>query len=128
MRPSAFSSVRFSANRSSAGGTLTVSNGATLSIGGTNGFPSNYNTVTLGATSTVIYAGSNQTVSNRSYGHLTLNGSGTDADGSTGQFFQLLAHTHIQIALIMLRIMNQCTQTLVDRMTYYSCAHTQAHL
>ena len=50
--------------------------GATLSIGGTNTFPSNYSTVTLGTTSTVNYSGTNQTVSNQSYGHLTLSGSG----------------------------------------------------
>src|SRR5262249_44335727 len=63
--------------RSGAGGTLTVSNGAFLKIGGTNTFPSNYSTHTLGATSTVEYEGTNQTVTNESYGHLTLSGSGT---------------------------------------------------
>ncbi len=67
----------YTANRSTAGGTLTVANGATLKIGGTNGFPLNYSTHTLGSTSTVEYSGTNQTVSNESYGHLTLSGSGT---------------------------------------------------
>lgn len=67
----------FTGNRGSAGGTLTVSNGATLKIGGTNGFPSNYSSNTLGATSTVEYSGTSQTVANHSYGHLTLSGSGT---------------------------------------------------
>ena len=34
----------YTANRATSGGTITVSNGATLKIGGTNGFPSNYAT------------------------------------------------------------------------------------
>jgi hypothetical protein len=67
----------YTMNRSSSGGTLTVSNGATLKIGGTNSFPSNYSTHTLGATSTVEYSGTDQRVSNESYGNLTLSGSGT---------------------------------------------------
>jgi hypothetical protein len=64
-------------NRSAAGGTLTVSNGATLKIGGTNTFPTNYSTHTLGATSTVEYSGTAQNVSAETYGHLTTSGSGT---------------------------------------------------
>lgn len=67
----------FTMDRSASGGTLTVSNGATLKIGGTNSFPTNYATHTLGATSTVEYSGTNQTVTAESYGHLTLSGSGT---------------------------------------------------
>ena len=67
----------FTLNRSSSGGILTVSNGATLKLGGTTTFPSSYATVTLGATSTVEYSGTNQTVTNQAYGHLTLSGSGT---------------------------------------------------
>jgi len=70
----------FTINRSAAGGTLTVSNGATLKIGGTNSFPTNYNTHTIGATSTVEYAGANQSVSvlagTAGYGHLIISGSG----------------------------------------------------
>jgi len=65
------------ANRSAAGGTLTVSNGATLKIGGSNSFPTQYTTHTLGATSTVEYYGTSQTVTAESYGHLTLSGTGT---------------------------------------------------
>lgn len=65
----------FTINRSASGGTLTVSNGATLKIGGTNTFPSNYATHTLGATSTVEYSGAAQTVSAESYGNLTVSGS-----------------------------------------------------
>ena len=70
----------FTANRSAAGGTITVANGATLKIGGTNGFPANYSTRTIGATSTVDYSGANQSILNLAapgYGNLTLSGSGT---------------------------------------------------
>ena len=70
----------FTANRTAAGGTITVANGATLMIGGTNGFPTNYTTRTIGATSTIVYSGTNQSVLNLAapgYGNLTLNGSGT---------------------------------------------------
>jgi hypothetical protein len=71
----------FTANRTAAGGTLTVSNGATLSIGGTNTVPSNYSTHSIGATSTINYAGTTQSVivlnSSQNYGHLTISGSGT---------------------------------------------------
>jgi hypothetical protein len=66
----------FTINRSASGGTLTVSNGATLKIGGTNSFPINYATHSLGATSTVEYSGAAQTVTTESYGHLILSGSG----------------------------------------------------
>src|SRR6185503_19647846 len=67
----------FTLARTAAGGTITVSNGAFLKIGGTNTFPANYTTHTLDATSTVDYNGSNQTVASETYGHLTLSGSGT---------------------------------------------------
>jgi uncharacterized repeat protein (TIGR01451 family) len=67
----------FTMNRSASGGTLTVSNGATLKIGGTNSFPTNYATHSLGTTSTVEYNGTTQTVTAESYGHLTLSGSAT---------------------------------------------------
>jgi hypothetical protein len=71
----------FTANRASAGGTLTVSNGATLKIGGTNTLPSNYSTHTIGATSTLEYSGTTQSVvvlnSAQDYGNLTFSGSAT---------------------------------------------------
>jgi hypothetical protein len=71
----------FTANRLTAGGTLTVSNGAKLKIGGANTIPSNYNTHSIGATSTVEYGGASQTVallnSAQDYGHLTISGAGT---------------------------------------------------
>ncbi|HVI47043.1 MAG TPA: hypothetical protein VM802_19355 [Chitinophaga sp.] len=69
----------FTANRGTtvAGGALTVSNGATLKIGGTSSFPLNYGTVSLSLTSTVEYAGTNQSVAAQTYGNLTLSsGSG----------------------------------------------------
>ena len=76
----------FSANRSSAGGTLTVSNGATLKIGGTGTLPSNYSTHSIGATSTIEYAGTTTSVaalnSSQSYGNLTISGSGTTTSAS----------------------------------------------
>ncbi|AXY73918.1 hypothetical protein D3H65_07955 [Paraflavitalea soli] len=66
----------FTANRGTtvAGGSITVSNGATLRIGGTNGFPANYATYTLSLTSTVEYAGNAQSVAALTYGNLTLSG------------------------------------------------------
>lgn len=71
----------FTINRAAAGGTLTVSNGATLKIGGTNTLPSNFNTHSIGATSTIDYSGSSQTVatlnSAQKYGNLLTSGSGT---------------------------------------------------
>ena len=70
-----FDLAGFTANRASAGGTLTVSNNATLKIGGTNTFPTNYTTTTLVVASTVEYSGTNQTVANESYGNLKLSSS-----------------------------------------------------
>jgi hypothetical protein len=70
----------FTANRTAAGGTITVANGATLTIGGTSTFPANYTTHTLGATSSVVYNGTNQSVAAEAapgYGNLVLSGSGT---------------------------------------------------
>jgi hypothetical protein len=71
-----FNLATLTANRGAAGGTISVSNGATLEIGGTNTFPGNYTTTTLGATSTVLYDGTAQTVAARNYGNLTLATSG----------------------------------------------------
>jgi len=57
------------------GGSFTVSNGATLKIGGTNTFPANYASITLPLTSTVEYSGTNQAVAAATYGNLTLSSS-----------------------------------------------------
>ena len=62
----------YSANRTTTGGSITVSNNTTLKIGGTNTFPINYTTITLAVAGTVEYSGTNQTVSNQLYGNLKL--------------------------------------------------------
>ncbi len=71
----------FTCNRSTAGGLLTLSNNATLKIGGTNTLPSNYSTHSIGATSIIHYSGTDQTVaalnSSQTYGNLMLSGVGT---------------------------------------------------
>lgn len=72
----------FAANRSTAGGTLTVAAGAALRIGGTNALPLNYSTYSLNNTSTVEYYGSNQTITVVNYSNLTSgNNSGTNSAG-----------------------------------------------
>jgi hypothetical protein len=76
----------YMANRSTTGGTLTVANGATLKIGGTGTLPSNYSTHSIGATSTVEYAGTTTNVaalnSSQSYGNLTISGTGVVGSSS----------------------------------------------
>ncbi|WP_343305615.1 LamG-like jellyroll fold domain-containing protein [Chitinophaga niabensis] len=66
----------YTANRLTEGGVLTVSNNATLKIGGTNTYPANYTINTLVVASTVSYAGTNQAIANQNYGNLTLSSSG----------------------------------------------------
>lgn len=71
----------FTINRSVAGGTFSVTNDATLKIGGTNSFPSNYNAHSMSATNaTVEYAGTAQSVidlaGGENYTILILSGSG----------------------------------------------------
>src|ERR1051325_5030325 len=67
----------FTANRTAAGGTLTVSNGATLKIGGTNGMPTNFATYALGPSSTVEYeSASAQPITAVNYGNLTSTSTG----------------------------------------------------
>lgn len=70
-----FDLAAFTANRATSGGTLTVANAATLKIGGTNTYPSNYATNTLTTASTVEYSGTNQTVATQLYGNLRLSSS-----------------------------------------------------
>jgi hypothetical protein len=75
----------FSANRTAGGGILTVSNGASLKIGGSNTLPSNFTTVTLQPTSTVEYAGTgSQPIAAVNYGHLTSSNSGARTLPSAG--------------------------------------------
>ena len=66
----------FIANRASNGGTVTVANSATLKIGGTNTFPTNYVNRVLGSSSAVEYEGSAQSVPALAYGNLNTSGSG----------------------------------------------------
>jgi hypothetical protein len=53
------------------GGTFEVANGATFRLTGTSAFPTAA-TIVLGATSTVDYAGTTQTVAAQNYGNLTV--------------------------------------------------------
>jgi hypothetical protein len=77
----------FTVNRSTPGGSLTIANDGTLKIGGTNSFPSNYTTHSIGETSTIEYSGTNQTIaglnSSQRYRNLILSGSGTKTLGAT---------------------------------------------
>ncbi|PWV56616.1 hypothetical protein [Chitinophaga sp. S165] len=73
----------FTANRSSAGGTLTISDGATLLVGGAT-FPTGYSIYTVSNTSTVHYNGSvAQTVAGIPYGHLIFSNGGTKTLAAT---------------------------------------------
>ena len=49
-----------------AGGTFAVSNGAKLTLTGTTGLPPGFGTYSIGATSTVDYAGGTQTITDPS--------------------------------------------------------------
>ncbi|MBC7937619.1 MAG: hypothetical protein H7Y86_19900 [Rhizobacter sp.] len=84
-----FDMAGFTANRATAGGTLTVSNNATLKIGGTNTYPTNYTTSTLVVAGTVEYSGTNQTVANKVYGNLKL----SSASGAAIKTFPATALT-----------------------------------
>ncbi len=72
-----FSVNTFTANRLTAGGKLTVANGATLRIAGSGTLPANYDTHVIGSTSTIEYSGtSSQTIavlkSSQKYGNLNV--------------------------------------------------------
>lgn len=56
--------------------TFAVSNGAAFNLSGTTGMVTGFGTKTFGATSTVNYTGTAQTVSAETYGHLILSTSG----------------------------------------------------
>jgi len=80
----------FTANRTSAGGTLTVAASATLKVSGTTGgrgasnFPNNFSTNTLNAASTVEYNGTSaQTVYGTTYGNLVLTNNSVKTLGAT---------------------------------------------
>jgi hypothetical protein len=65
----------YTANRASSGGSVTIAAGASLKIGGTNTFPSNYSTISIASTGTVEYSGTNQTVLATTYGNLIFSSS-----------------------------------------------------
>ena len=75
-------------NRTSAGGTLTISNGARLKLGGSNLIPSNFSTHSIGETSTVEFSGINQAIpllnSAQNYGHLVISGTGAQTTTDIG--------------------------------------------
>lgn len=66
----------FTMNRSTNGGAINIANGATLKIGGSGSFPSNFGSHTFGVSGTVEYSGTAQSIENEQYGNLTLSGSG----------------------------------------------------
>ena len=71
---STFDLGSFTADRSSAGGTLSLDATSSLLIGSTNSFPANYATNTLTAGSTVNYYGTNQNVAANTYSNLIISG------------------------------------------------------
>ena len=79
----------FTANRSSSGGSLTMTALTTLKIGGTNTFPTNYSSILLATNSLVEYYGTNQTVRALSYGNLTLSATNTATKTMPGTAFSV---------------------------------------
>lgn len=79
----------YTANRGTSvtGGIFTLGAGAKLKIGGSNTFPSNFNTKAINSTSIVEYNGQNQNITSISYGNLILSGTSgavTKTTSSTG--------------------------------------------
>lgn len=67
----------YTCNRIAAGGQLTISNGATLTLAGANNFPQNFASQSLGSSSTVHYNGTiAQSVAGISYGNLMFSNGG----------------------------------------------------
>lgn len=67
----------FTVNRATVGGTFELANNAALIVSGSSNFPSNYNTIDIGCTSTVEYNSSSaQTIAAVNYGNLVLSGAG----------------------------------------------------
>lgn len=65
-------------NRTAAGGSITMTGNGLLKIGGTNTFPTNYSNISLAASSTVEYCGTNQTVRGGiTYGNIHITTVGT---------------------------------------------------
>lgn len=77
--------VTFTANRSTSGGALTIAAGATLIVGGSTNFPSNYTVNTLNATSFTHYNGSvTQTVAAVTYGNISFSNGSSNAKTFAG--------------------------------------------
>ena len=75
----------YTANRTSLGGVFTLSPGTSLTVSGTNNFPSSYSANLLDTTSTVIYNGSGtQTINGIAYGNLTVSNGGSNAKTLAG--------------------------------------------
>jgi fibronectin-binding autotransporter adhesin len=75
-----FDLATFTANRSAAGGQLTVSNGASLLVGGANNFPKNFSINNLGNSSTVHYNGSvTQIADGIPYGNIVFSNGSANA-------------------------------------------------
>src|SRR5262249_34333031 len=75
----------YTANRSAAGGQLTLAGASAMLVGGANNFPQNFSSSTLAAGSTVTYNGSMaQTVNNISYGNLVLSNGGPNVKTLNG--------------------------------------------
>lgn len=73
-----FNLSTFTANRSSAGGTFTISDGSTLQTAGADNLPAGFSTYTISTTSTTHYNGTvAQAVAGVAYGNLILSGGGT---------------------------------------------------
>ncbi len=86
----------YTANRGSAGGILTIANGAALRIAGTGTLPANYATHAIGATSTVEYAGTGAVAalnSGQRYGQLVVTGNVTTGTADFGVVTSLTVNT-----------------------------------
>ena len=75
----------YTANRAASGGTLTISSGANLLVGGANNFPANFTTNTINSNSTVTFNGTMvQTMPVKTYGNLVFSNGTSNAKTLTG--------------------------------------------
>lgn len=92
----------YSANRGTSvvGGSLSVSAGATLKVGGVRTLPLNYATYSFDPASTVEYAGTAQPVAAQTYGHLILSSSsGAAVKTMPGTAFTIAGNFNSQVGL-----------------------------
>ncbi|WP_439880970.1 T9SS type A sorting domain-containing protein [Pontibacter sp. MBLB2868] len=85
--------IGYTLNRTSIGGTMSVSYDATLKLSGISNFPANFSTVDLKTTSTTIYYGAAQNVQHvpKGYGNLHLIGSGAKTMPNTAGATMVIA-------------------------------------